>query len=214
MSAETGRRFDAVIFDLLTALIDSWSLWNDVAGGREAGLAWRRRYLEITYGCGTYRPYEDLVREAAVDAGLSVEHAEVLSARWGELQPWPEAGGALGALMDAGVSLGVATNCSEEKGLAAAALTGGRFAAVVTAERAGFYKPRPEVYCAALEAMGAEPERTLFVAGSASDAPGAKGVGMPVYWHNRIGLPAFAGAKPDFMEGSLDALPALVLGER
>ncbi|WP_395708628.1 hypothetical protein [Reyranella sp.] len=38
-------RYDAVVFDLLTVLLDSWSLWNDVAGSAEAGLAWRRRYL-------------------------------------------------------------------------------------------------------------------------------------------------------------------------
>ena len=45
-------KYDAVVFDLLTALIDSWSLWNSVAGSPEAGMVWRRRYLEITYGCG------------------------------------------------------------------------------------------------------------------------------------------------------------------
>jgi hypothetical protein len=27
-------RYEAVLFDLLTALLDSWSLWNDVAGSR------------------------------------------------------------------------------------------------------------------------------------------------------------------------------------
>jgi 2-haloacid dehalogenase len=63
-------KYDAVIFDLLTALIDSWTLWNDVAGSPEAGMKWRRRYLEITYGCGPYRPYETLVREAARDIDL------------------------------------------------------------------------------------------------------------------------------------------------
>ena len=26
------KRYDAVLFDLLTALIDSWALWNRVAG--------------------------------------------------------------------------------------------------------------------------------------------------------------------------------------
>jgi hypothetical protein len=51
-------KYDAVIFVLLTALIDSWSLWNDVAGSASEGMTWRRRYLEITYGCGPYRPYE------------------------------------------------------------------------------------------------------------------------------------------------------------
>ena len=44
------------------------------------------------------------------------------------------------------------------------------------------------------------PERTLFVAGSASDVPGAKGVGMPVYWHNRVGLPPRDDARPDYLE--------------
>jgi len=39
------RRYDAVAFDLLTALIDSWTLWNAVAGSADAGLRWRRRYL-------------------------------------------------------------------------------------------------------------------------------------------------------------------------
>jgi len=60
-------KYDAVVFDLLTALIDSWTLWNAVAGSADDGMKWRRRYLEITYGCGAYRPYETLVREAARD---------------------------------------------------------------------------------------------------------------------------------------------------
>ncbi len=25
-------KYDAVVFDLLTGLIDSWSLWNEIAG--------------------------------------------------------------------------------------------------------------------------------------------------------------------------------------
>jgi hypothetical protein len=33
------RRYDAVVFDLLTALIDSWTLWNAVAGSQAAGMA-------------------------------------------------------------------------------------------------------------------------------------------------------------------------------
>ena len=59
------RRYDAVLFDLLTALLDSWSLWNDVASGAEAGLRWRREYLRRTYGTAAYQPYEELVGEAA-----------------------------------------------------------------------------------------------------------------------------------------------------
>jgi FMN phosphatase YigB (HAD superfamily) len=49
----------------------------------------------------------------------------------------------------------------------------------------------------------------LFVAGSASDVPGAKGVGMAVYWHNRIGLPPRDDTKPDYLEPRLDRLADL-----
>ena len=48
------------------------------------------------------------------------------------------------------------------------------------------------------------------MAGSASDVPGAKGVGMPVYWHNRVGLPPRDDARPDFLENSLEPLAALI----
>src|SRR6266511_6048221 len=41
-----ARHYDAVIFDLPTALLDSWTLWNRVAGSAEDGARWRRKYLE------------------------------------------------------------------------------------------------------------------------------------------------------------------------
>jgi 2-haloacid dehalogenase len=199
-------KYDAVIFDLLTALIDSWTLWNAVAGSSEAGMKWRRRYLEITYGCGAYRPYETLVREAARDVGLPERLGDTLEERWDELSPWPEARGVLDRIP---VPLAVATNCSIRLGQRAARRVGVLFSLVETAESVGFYKPRPEVYRAVLQKLGTAPERTLFVAGSASDVPGAKGVGMPVYWHNRVGLPPRDDARPDFLEKSLEPLAAL-----
>jgi 2-haloalkanoic acid dehalogenase type II len=199
-------KYDAVIFDLLTALIDSWTLWNAVAGSSEAGMKWRRRYLEITYGCGAYRPYETLVREAARDVGLPERLGDTLEERWDELSPWPEARGVLDRIP---VPLAVATNCSIRLGQRAARRVGVLFSLVETAESVGFYKPRPEVYRAVLEKLGTPPERTLFVAGSASDVPGARAVGMPVYGHNRIGLPARDDARPNFLEKSLEPLAGL-----
>ncbi len=202
--------YDAIVFDLLTALVDSWSLWNEVAGSPEDGLRWRRTYLRLTYEAGAYRPYESIVRAAAEQSGLPGETAERLVARWTELAPWPEAPEVTTRLA-ARVPLGIATNCSHRLGLMAAERVGA-FAAVVTAEQVGFYKPRPEVYRAALDALGTRPERTLFVAGSAADVPGAKAVGMPVFWHNRMGLAPIDGARPDVMEPSLRPLLDLVQG--
>jgi len=82
------RRYDAVLFDLLTALLDSWTLWNDVAGDADSGLRWRAAYLRRTYDTGAYRPYEAQVAEAAVDCGLDAGLANGLAARYGELRPW------------------------------------------------------------------------------------------------------------------------------
>jgi 2-haloalkanoic acid dehalogenase type II len=169
-------------------------------------MKWRRRYLEITYGCGAYRPYETLVREAARDVGLPEQLGVDLERRWDELAPWPEASAILKKIP---VPLAVATNCSVRLGQRAADRVGVPFKVVETAESVGFYKPRPEVYRAVLQKLGTRPERTLFVAGSASDVPGARAVGMPVYWHNRLGLPPRDDVRPDFLEKSLEPLAGL-----
>lgn len=81
--------YRAVAFDLLTALLDSWTLWNEVAGDEEAGLRWRREYLRLTYGTGPYRPYEAIVAAAAASVGLAPALAATLAARWDELAKPP-----------------------------------------------------------------------------------------------------------------------------
>ena len=198
----------AVLFDLLTALIDSWSLWDAVAGGETDGRRWRAAYLKITYGEGRYRPYEDLVREAAAAVGLPARLADELAARYGELRPWPEVGEVLRSLR---VPLGVVTNCSEALARVAVACTGIEFAVVVSAERAGWYKPRPEPYRLALAELSVAAEETLFVAGSAYDLAGAAGVGMPVFWHDRVGMAMPPEAPPPLMRSeTLFALRSLV----
>ena len=203
----------AVLFDLLTVLIDSWTLWDAVAGSELAGRPWRAAYLRRTYSEGRYRPYELLVEEAAVEVGLPASLGERLAARYGELAPWPEVPEVLNALRDV-ARLAVVTNCSEALGRIAAARTGVGFDVVVTAERAGFYKPHPRSYRSALEELGVAPQDALFVAGSAYDLFGAAAVGLPVYWHDRIGIEMPAGAPPPLRrEPSLKPLLPLVLGQ-
>ena len=207
MTAAHRPRFDAVVFDLLTALLDSWTVWNRAAGSDSDGLRWRRAYLRLTYGCGAYRPYEDLVREAASLAGLEPGLADTLTDGWGDLRPWAEARDVLGDLDRRGVPLGVATNCSSVLGAQAARALGVPFAAVVTSEEVGFYKPHPEPYRAVLARLGTDPARTLFVAGSPADVPGATSVGMPVFWHNRAGLRFVADqARPFLVADTLHPL--------
>jgi 2-haloacid dehalogenase len=186
-------RYDAILFDLLTALIDSWSLWNRIAGGEDAGRRWRIEYLRLTYGCGAYRPYETLVSEAALASGLIALRAAQLEASWDELQPWDDAPALLRDLVPA-YRLGVVTNCSERLGRRAAARLQAPFECIVTAERAGYYKPDPAPYCLALRELGLPAERVLFVAGSGFDLFGTARVGLATLWHNRVGLAAPDGA--------------------
>jgi len=183
-----NRRYDAVLFDLLTALLDSWSLWNTVAGSEEAGRRWRAEYLRMTYAAGAYRPYDELVADAAQVVGLQRGLAEKLASRYHDIQPWPEAGGVLRELHGAGIALGVVTNCSEALGRLAANCVAVPFDVVVTAERVGRYKPDSLPYQLALEELGCSAERCLFVAGSAYDMFGTARVGLAAWWHDRIGM--------------------------
>ncbi|MDE2652660.1 MAG: HAD-IA family hydrolase [Gemmatimonadota bacterium] len=177
----------AVLFDLLSALLDSWSLWDDIAGGEGPGRKWRFEYLRRTYATGAYVPYLDLVGDSAAAVGLPRELSRTLEARWDELAPWPGVGRVLREIAR-DRPVGVATNCSEVLGQRAAELVGAPFSAVVTAETAGCYKPDPRIYLAGVEALGARVDDVLFVAGSPLDVEGATEAGMRVVWHNPAGL--------------------------
>ncbi|MEO8136998.1 MAG: HAD-IA family hydrolase [Betaproteobacteria bacterium] len=207
------RRYQAILFDLLTALLDSWTVWDASAGSTGLGRAWRAAYLRRTYGCGAYRPYETLVREAAAEVGLDPACVAALAANWNTLAPWP---GAVATLQQLASThrLGVVTNCSERLGHAAAQCVGVPFEVVITSERAGFYKPDPTPYRLALESLDLPPERVLFVAGSGYDLFGTAKVGLDTYWHNRIGLAAPDRAPDPLAESrTLDDLPRLAMLE-
>jgi 2-haloalkanoic acid dehalogenase type II len=196
----------AVLFDLLTALLDSWTSWNHAAGSEATGRAWRAAYLRLTYGSGRYIAYEQLVRAAAAEVGLPESAAIALEADWLKLAPWSGAVDALQALSPH-CKLAVVTNCSIRLGTQAAALFPIRWDAIVTAEEAGMYKPDPLPYRLALGKLGVSAHEAAFVAGSSYDMFGTAAVGLRTYWHNRVGLPLVAGAQsPEIEAPTLDSL--------
>jgi 2-haloalkanoic acid dehalogenase type II len=197
----------AVLFDLLTALLDSWTVWNAAAGGEAPGRTWRAEYLRLTYGCGDYVPYEDLVRQAAANTGLDAGAADRLEAAWTQLPPWDGAREVV-ALAKRHARIGVVTNCSIRLGRQAADLLGVAWDVVITAEEAGCYKPRPRPYELALERLGVAAQDTAFVCGSGFDLFGTAATGLRTYWHNRVGLALPEGAPPPERESrTLDELP-------
>jgi len=179
-------RYAAIGFDLLTALLDTWSLWSDVAGDRALGMRWHAAAQELLRG-KRYRPFDDVLREAASQVGVPRAGADALLRRWGEFEPWPDVPPVL-AKLD-GTKRFIVTNCSRKLGRLAA-FRAGSFDLVVTAEEAGAYKPDPLPYRMALDRLALDPAEVLFVAGSAHDVGGAARVGMDVYWANRGGAPA------------------------
>jgi 2-haloalkanoic acid dehalogenase type II len=201
-------RYAAIGFDLLTALLDSWSLFASVAGGRDLGMRWHAASQSLLRG-NDYRPFEDIVRDAAGVVGIERAKADELLQRWGESAPWPDVPGVLPRLTS--YTRFIVTNCSERLGALAAARAG-KFDLVMTAERAGAYKPDPRPYKAALDALDLHRKRVLFVAGSAHDVGGASRAGMDVYWANRGHVPAPTDAKAlreeEDLRGLIDVLEA------
>ena len=200
--------YDAVGFDLLTALLDSWSLYADVAGGRDLGMRWHAASQSLLRG-KSYRPFEDVIRDAAGAVGIDRVTADELVRRWAESEPWPDVPAVLARLGP--YTRFIVTNCSDRLGALAAARAG-TFDLVMTAERAGAYKPDPRPYRAALDALTLHRKRVLFVAGSAHDVGGASRAGMDVYWANRGRVPAPTDAtalrEEEDLRGLIDVLEA------
>ena len=196
-----AARYDAVLCDLLTGLLNSWDLWDDAAGGTELGRRWRMAYLRVTFTQpGPYVSYEDLVREAARQEGISAAAVQALFDGYGELRPWPGVVETLTAVQARGIPVGVVTNCSVALGEKAVAGVGVDFDAVTIAETSGWYKPNPKAYAAGLAALGVTAERTLYVAGSPFDIAGAHNAGMDVFWHNQAGMAPGDGGAPVVMD--------------
>ena len=198
-------RYDAVGFDLLTALLDTWSTWKAVARDDALGMRWHGASQALLRG-RAYRPFEDIVRESALEVGVSATQADELLARWGDFAPWPDTPEVLAELGP--VRRFIVTNCSDRLGTLAAERAGS-FELVMTAERAGAYKPDPRPYRAALDALALDPGRVLFVAGSAHDVGGASRLGMAVYWADR-GNVGVADATPLARRTDMRGLPMLL----
>ena len=133
--------------------------------------------MRLVTGSGDYRPYGKLVAAAARNVGLTPDLADVLLSQWRELRPWPDVPTMLARLTH---PLATATNCPKVLERLGAATLGNPFSVVVSAERAGAYKPEPRPYQLALDELGLPAERVLFVAGSSHDAVGAVRMGMLV----------------------------------
>jgi 2-haloacid dehalogenase len=74
--------YDAVLFDLFTALLDSQPAWRGAAGSNGAGVKWREETSRLAYSAGSYRAFEDVVAEAAQLVCISALRAHGCGSAW------------------------------------------------------------------------------------------------------------------------------------
>ena len=179
---------EAALFDLDGTLVDSAPgivrALNQVRaerGGEPLQAAAVRPWISLgadalvaaALGPFARRPDEDLQAFRSRLLDLPADPADV----------YPGVTEALEALADAGLQMAVVTNKPE--GLSVALLDqldlSRWFGAVVGGDTTARPKPDPAPSRAALQALGREPDGTVFVGDSRVDADAADGIGMPFY---------------------------------
>lgn len=190
MTSAAGPRF--VLLDLLMATMDSMSVWAAATGDRERGLQWRDAVTARMIAVGRYLPYERLVADAATELGLDGDAPDGLWSAWEGMRAWPDAA----VLHEAAVPYAFVTNCSAALANRVVETAGLAPAFLLSAEEAGWYKPRPQAYRAACARAGERPEAIRFVAGAPFDAEGATRAGLDtVLVIRRPDVPAPAGTR-------------------
>jgi 2-haloacid dehalogenase len=121
-----------------------------------------------------YVVYDGLVERAAADVGLPPDAPAALHEAWAVMRPWPDTV----ALEGLGIGYAFVTNCSSELAAVAVERSGLRPMFTLSAEEAGWFKPRREVYALAAERLGLAATQVQFVAGAAYDAIGASKAGL------------------------------------
>ncbi|SED03210.1 putative hydrolase of the HAD superfamily [Amycolatopsis tolypomycina] len=195
-------KFTALSFDCYGTLID-WeagilavlSPWADGLGlsGEELLVAYAGHEAAVQREAPATR-YPDVLAEAfrRTGAGLGREVGEDQARRFGESVPdWPAFGDSAGALarLAARYRLIILSNVHRAGFAGSNERLRGTFAAVITAEDVGAYKPAPNHFRAldeTLPSLGVAREELLHVAQSLfHDHVPAKREGLPSVWINR-----------------------------
>ena len=196
--------FNAYVFDAYGTLFNVHAAIarHRAAAGPEAerfSEIWRSKQLEYTWTLTLAGRYVDFwaLTERALDYAFarvpSVDRslrAKLLDA-YLTLDAFPDARAALIALKSRGARLAILSNGTARMLAAAvdAAGTAAQLDAVLSVEAVRLYKPRPEVYALATEALALQPSEIAFVSSNRWDVMGATAFGFAALWVNRNRLP-------------------------
>jgi len=150
--------------------------------------AWRAEYQpsmeEVRSGRRPYEPLDTLHRENldrilpkfGLD-GISPEMRDALSRLWHKLDAWPDVPGAMRRL-HARFRLAPVSNGNISIMVDVARHNGFSFDAVLGADIARTYKPRPEVYLASARSLDLSPSSCMMVAAHSADLKAASACGL------------------------------------
>lgn len=194
MRATSNRQ--AAVFDLVGTLVDLAPARDALVGIGAPPFAleaWFQRLLHsaaTATAIGELRPFDELartsLRSTLAQLSLDPEQGDEVAAALGRLPAYPEAAEALDLLREEGHAVVVLTNSG---GAQAHSLLDGnglldRFAAVVSADEAGAYKPHHAPYRLILERLG-HPE-AVMIAAHGWDVLGAQAAGLEGVWVDRL----------------------------
>jgi 2-haloacid dehalogenase len=181
--------------------------------------------LESAVETGPYLPYRELLATVMDGFGErlgfipSADERAALAASVGDWPPFPDTVEALRALADR-FRLVILSNIDDDLFALSARHLGVAFAAVVTAQQVGSYKPDPRNFRTVLARLDTTPDRVLHVAQSLfHDIAPANALGLTTVWVNRrhdrpgSGATPPATARPDLEVPDLRTLAHLASAE-
>ncbi len=207
-----------IVFDVNGTLLDVQALAPELSRLFGSAIPVREWFLEVLQHslvltlAGDYVEFGEIatavLKMTAAALGRPLENSDITAVkeRFTSLPPFPDVQPALASLKAAGFRLATLTNSStqsQQKQLGNAGLTG-YFEQTLSVDRVHRYKPAPEPYHSAAEALGVRPAEMLVVAGHGWDVYGALRAGCRAAFISRPGEAVFPlGPQPDYIAGDL-----------
>ena len=207
--------FDAygTLYDVHSVIARCETLWP--GQGARLSQLWRARQLEYTWLRSLmrrYAPFSQVTRDAlayacgALELPLDRPKGDVLMQAYQNLALFPDVRGAMERLR--GRRKAILSNGSPDMLDPLVANSGLQLDAVLSVDRAKIFKPAPEVYQLAVDALKLPKENIGFVSSNCWDAIGAKSFGFRTFWICRSSISLdVLGVSPDAILGSLEELP-------
>lgn len=202
-----------IVFDVNGTLLDLQALAPDFEGLFGSAVTVREWFVEVLQHslvltvAGEYAEMSEIaaavLKMTAFRLGRELDQAAVekVKQRLATLPPFLDVKPALDSLRSAGFRLATLTNSSAaslETQLAHAGLTD-YFEQTISVDKVRRYKPAPEVYRSAAEALGVQTSDLLLVAAHGWDVFGAMRAGCRAAFISRPGQAVFpAGPEPDY----------------